>query len=387
MRATMSAIERLQTCQWWARPTSEWVWSPSGPAADFGNAVHAVVATAVTMNMTPESVTADDPRVASTAKQAVEWFDREEKARHTNWLAEPAYVLDAVEGVARLVGTNIGRKYPKVTDNETAGAADLVGLSDGAATVADFKTGRRENVTPAVDNAQLKTLALAVHKAHSVDSVRVVLAFPGPNGVATDEHRLDAYDLAAWEGELAGLVQAIPTSKPTPSKKACQYCPAKAACPAMTEALAIAAPSVVMNVRDITGPDHAREQYETLRAAKAAIGQAWEALQEYARANGPIDLGDGRAYGPRTSQRESVDLSTRAAVEVLRRELGPAWEMAVALETTKSAIEDAARVAAKQSGESIAAVKKRTLDALRAVGAVQTNTSTTFDEIKKSEAA
>lgn len=385
MRATMSKIEALTLCQYFARPEVPWVWTPSGPAAEFGTKVHETTRAMIEGDIVPYPHK-EDAAVQAVASEAFKWFLAFD-AKHDKWLTEPAYVLDPVAGTARMVGTNIGRKYPRVTDNETAGAADIVGIGGDVATCIDLKTGRRENVEPAETNAQLRTLALAVHKAHGAPKVRVVLAFPGAGGVATDEHTLDAYDLAAWEGELAALVQSIPTSKPNPSKKACQYCPAKAACPAMTEALAVAVPSrrlpVVMNARDITSPDHAREQYMTLRAAKSAIDQAWGALRAYADEHGPIDLGDGRAYGPKTSQRESVDLSTRAAVDVLRRELGPAWEMAVELKTTKGAIEDAAREAAKQSGGTITAVKQRTLDALREVGAVSVNKSTTYDEFKK----
>lgn len=387
MRVTASKVGALTLCQWWARSDAQWVYTPSGPAAEFGNSVHAAVADAIEDGADVAKHT--DPAVQSTAQTVVDWFQREKPA-HSSWMAEPAYVLD-ITGSARLVGTNIGRKYPRTGETEIAGSADIVGGDNSGATLVDIKTGRRENVDPAAENAQLATLALAVHLAHGAEKVRTVLAFPGLGGVVTDEHTLDGYDLANWQAELGALVARIPTSKPQPSKKACQYCPAKASCPEMTGALAVAAPSrrlpVVMSAADIVSPEHARDQYMALRAAKSAIDAAWGALRQYVDERGPIDLGDGRQYARRSSQRESIDLTTRAAVNVMQRELGDSWALAVTAETTKTAIKSAAKEAAKLTGESGAAVERRTLEALREVGAVKSSTSTIYDETKTEEHA
>lgn len=386
MRVTVSKIGALTLCQWWARPEAQWVWTPSGPAAEFGTKVHEAVANYIASG---KSGQVPDSAVFSTAHTVIEWWETLRAEReYDHWHAEPAYVLD-LAGRARHVGDNIGRKYPRLSDTEIAGSADIVGLSDSAAVVIDVKTGRPENVDPAAENAQLATLALAVHLAHGVDTVRTVLAFPTSAGVVTDEHTLDAYDLANWHAELVALADKIPASVPQPSKKSCQYCPAKASCPAMTEALATVAPSrrlpVVMDARAITSPEHAADQYRALRAAKTAIDAAWSALRQYVDEHGPVNLGDGLAYGSKQTRRESIDLSTRAAIGALQNELGDAWALAVSAETTKTAIKSAAKEAAKVTGESGAAVERRTLEALRQVGAVKTSTTTTYDEIKKED--
>lgn len=389
MRATMSSLARLRDCGWWARPEAQWVWTPSGPAAEFGTAVHSDVAARIQRFGKAETLLSAIPADVRAVSDTVMGWWYHARDEFPRWHAEPAYVLD-LAGSARYVGDNIGRKYPRLSDTEIAGSADIVGLSDSDAVVIDVKTGRPENVDPAAENAQLATLALAVHLAHGVDTVRTVLAFPTSAGVVTDEHTYDAIDLAAWHSELAALVDAIPTSRPTPTKKACQYCPAKASCPAMTTALADATPArrlpVVMSARDITSPEHAADQYRALCAAKTAIVAAWSALRQYVDEHGPVDLGDGRAYGSKQTRRESIDLSSRAAVEALKSALGPSWELAVSLESSKTAIKAAAKDAAKVTGESVAAVERRTLEALRSVDAVKVSTSNTYDEIDNKEA-
>ena len=381
MRATMSKVGALRECQWWARPEAQWVYTPAGPAAEFGTKVHAEVAAHVSGAAT-EATT--DRAVYDAAESVVTWWQNR-RDTHDVWHAEPAYVLDVERGRARHVGNNIGRSYPRVGPFEMAGSADIVGLSEGAAVVYDVKTGRPENVEPVAENAQLRTLALAVHLAHGVDRVRVGLVFP--SGPVVDEHEYDALDLAAWQAELAELVDAVPTSQPRPSKSACRYCPAKQHCPAMTSALAEVTPQrrlpIVMDAAEIQSPEHAREQYLALRALKTGIDEAWAALRRYAEERGPVSLGDGKVYGARVTTREALDLSSRAAVDALQRELGSTWESAVELSTSKTKIKSAAREIASVTGEKTAAVERRVLEALRAVGAVKVSTSTTWDEMNE----
>lgn len=378
MRVSMSKLGLLRQCQFFARPEVKWVRDESGPAAQFGSAVHDIVAASF-----EQRATGGDARAMDLAATYLEWHAEKFAAAPTGWIAEPAYVFDAARGSARLIGTNIGRAYPELATAEIAGSADLV-LPGIELVLIDVKTGRRENVDPIERNEQMRTLALAASRAHGAAMVHAILAFVGPSGVVTDEAVFDSLDLAAHAHDLRQTVAAIPTSEPTPGKH-CAYCPARAACPATTTALAEVTPRtrlpIVTRSEDFTSAEHAREQYLTLRAAKAVIAQAWDAVHAYMAVHGPIDLGDGRQYASRQSRRETISLESRAAVEVLRNELGAAWDLAVSLSTSKSAIEDAAREVAKQRGEKIVAVKNRTLDALRAVGAVNTNISQTYEEV------
>jgi len=84
-----------------------------------------------------------------------------------------------------------------------------------------------------------------------------------------------------------------------------------------------------------------------------------------------------------------VSLETRAAVEALKAALGPEWETAVTVETSKSAITTAARVVKARTGESMRAIEARTYEALRAAGAIKTSTSVRVEEraVKAADAA
>jgi hypothetical protein len=137
---------------------------------------------------------------------------------------------------------------------------------------------------------------------------------------------------------------------------------------------------VVARSEDISSPVHARDQYETLRAVKAATDQAWEALRRWVDENGPVELEDGRTYGARSTTRESVSLETPEALEVLRSRLGPAWEAAVDVSTSKTAIKAAAKVAAEATGAKAAAIERATIEALRAVGAIRSKTTHGYEE-------
>ena len=119
----------------------------------------------------------------------------------------------------------------------------------------------------------------------------------------------------------------------------------------------------------------------------------FQALRVYTDEHGPIDIGGGIVWGPKVSQRDAIDVSTRAAIETLKVQLGPAWERAVTLEATKAGIKRAAVVIqatqkAEPEGtrvapvETLDAIERRTVEALRACGAVTKKTSTKHEEFK-----
>lgn len=381
MRATASKIGALASCQWWAREGVPWVDTP-GPAAALGTRVHAAIEADLTSAPWADAET--EPYVRSY----IAWRNRITGERLL--ATEQPIALDLETGAVRGIEKGEHRSYAGRSPTELVGTADMVWLdADGVRIVDDVKTGRPENVDDIATNAQMLTLGLLWARWLGVDTIRVRLVFVSPFQTYAEEATLDAFDLDAWEGKLREYARTIPSAEPQPGQH-CRYCPAAGACPVAVGAIALVEPApqrvrlpVVARSEDITSPDHARDQYEVLRAVKAATDQAWEALRRWVDENGPVELDGGRIYGARSTTRESVSLDTPEALEALRSRLGPAWEAAVDVSTSKAAIKVAAKAAAEATGAKASAVERSTIEALRAVGAIRSKTTHGYEETSK----
>lgn len=376
MRPTASKIGLISRCRYFARPEVPWV-DTTSTHAERGTRVHA----AIEADLTGEPGITDAEVVPYVASY-VAWRDRVadyEMGEHLEG-CETAWALDLATGEARALAKGAHREYIGKRPSDVCGTSDQVWrtVAGQVIVVDDVKTGRPENVEPAAVNAQLRTLGLLVARTLGVDSVRVRLVFVSPFAAYADEHTLDALDLDAWEEQLRAWDRETPTSSPQPGAH-CKWCPAAAACPAAADAIALVEPApagkrmpLVARADQITGPDHARYQYEALRAVKAATDQAWEALRRWIDDHGAVPLDGGRVYGSKPGvMRESVVLDTPAAVEALKSALGESWQAAVDLDTSKTAIKAAAKLEAERRGGKASAIERAALDALRAVGAVR----------------
>jgi len=383
MRPTASKHYLLQRCLWWAGDSVPWAES-SGEAAELGTRVHAAIEAGL-MGI-GEAPAAD---VAPYVHSYVAWRDRVHGERLVG--AETAWALDIETGKARELAQGEHREYVGRRPTDVVGTSDQLWMDEhGVYIVDDVKTGRPENVEDIAENAQMRTLGLLAARARGVDEIRIRLVFVSPLFTYTQEARLDAFDLDAWEGQLREWAAAFPAAVPTPGKP-CQYCPAAMACPVATDAIerlastALAAPRrlpIVANSSAFEGPEHAAYQYGVLRALDAARSQAWEALRRYVEERGPIEVASGIVYGPKVSEREQVVIETPAQIAALKAALGEDWEAAVSIDTSKTAIRAAAKLAAERRGGKIAPIERATLEALRAVGAVQTKTTKTYEEQK-----
>jgi Protein of unknown function (DUF2800) len=117
------------------------------------------------------------------------------------------------------------------------GTADVVAFNSYTLIIADLKTGANyvdEN------SDQLKIYALAAIASLELEGIQEVelrIIQPRTGGVRI--HRMHIDELRKWEEKiLLPAMRAVTdeNSKPTPSEKACQYCPAKLTCPAQHEA-------------------------------------------------------------------------------------------------------------------------------------------------------
>ena len=201
----------------------------SGEAAQIGTAIHALSETCWQLDQDPMDF------VGKTIEGIVMTRENAEFA-----LAH----IRMVAALEKELGTVKVEQYGTAFSNDlvrVAGTADVVAFNEDKSIleIADLKTGRG---WVAEDSAQMKIYALGVLKKYlsaSFETVRLTIVQPTTGENRT--HVMTADELHNWaDNVLMPAVRAAvkDTTDPTPSKEACQYCPAKMICPAQTKALA-----------------------------------------------------------------------------------------------------------------------------------------------------
>lgn len=388
VRATASSVWRLRHCQWWARDEVEWLDEvETHEARDLGTEVHELIAHWVTNGEAPAPDC--DPRAERMASAAMAWIrDHVSDAQPG---AEIGFVLSSVDSLASSVVR--GREYggPRFM----AGAVDLIwNEPSGHRHILDWKTGRRENVQPIGRNDQMRTLAMLLDKAGGSGEVTTHLVFLG-GGVEHESNTFDEFDIAEHEVWLRDVDAAIPTSSPQPGKH-CEYCPARANCPATREAvLAIADEALpdrrrlplVADPSKFESPEHAAEQYALVRAAEALLAVMKSAVVSFADRYDGIPLPNGSTYQRTVRKVEKIDLDVSGAKSVLRDFLGERWIDAVEVSTSKAALAAQCKPIAVREKKTQKIVNADLLSRLKAVGAVKSSMQINYKEVPAHEQA
>jgi hypothetical protein len=121
-----------------------------------------------------------------------------------------------------------------LTATEFSGFGLLPDMSD-TLVIADLKTGRGY---VDADSDQMKLYAIGAMRSLKAEFKNIELAIIQPFHGEPRTHKLTFKELNQWALEnLTPALVAISegTTTPTPSDKACQWCPAKATCPAHVE--------------------------------------------------------------------------------------------------------------------------------------------------------
>ena len=378
---TASRIQLATTCPAsQVLPLVDSAWS----AGDAGTDKHAALAAAIVgteQHPSPDVVAwldtlNDDPATLAPIRGAA---------------PELAYGYTPATGIARLIGSNVGRTY-NAAPGEFAGSADYVLVADNAVTVVDLKTGMGDVPHPS-RNAQLRFLALAAARWHGVESARVGIlhALEGRTpwwSWAT----LDAFELEAIAVELRTLAERIGYARNDVAKgktprltvgEHCNFCPARHGCPArvaMAQRLAGEPERVVLDLKAMLTPESASLALARWQAATKALQEVGAALHAYA-SESPIPLGDGRVWGPVVSEREVIDADRAWPVLVAKFGANAARE-AMSLDTSRAGLERMARALRGNAvfKVTLKALTTEALDALRAAGAVTTKKQTKFEE-------
>ncbi len=225
-----SAAARWIACPASVRLSKDIPEKPSGDAAMAGTAIHALAETCYLLNDKPQYSLGKIVEGVVMAQWHVDMAQQH---------------LDAIYEIEALVNKANVKVEERVTyadwqDVLLRGTADVIAADSKTLIIADLKTGA--NYVDE-DSDQLKIYALAAIKTkqlQGIEEVELRIVQPRTGGVRI--HRMKIKELHDWEHKtLLPAIDAVTDEslKPTPSEKACQYCPAKLTCPAQHEALAV----------------------------------------------------------------------------------------------------------------------------------------------------
>lgn len=375
MRATASNLHRLAHCTYWARDDVQWTPSDDSAESIDGTQTHALAAGVDVPDATP--------RARQLYRSYQQWCA--DSGEHANIRRELVMAYDLASDTARIVASAGERDYSGRRPTEVIGTFDVVGHAYkdgrdivGAPYVDDLKTGQPEGAHV----EQLLLGALCLSRMEHAAEYPARFIFVRDDHVFTRDYEFDAIELDAFADWLRERDAATPGSAPNPGSH-CRYCPA-ANCPEAQAALAriVAETPIIpsphrlpLHADQITSPAHAAWTYAQLRAVKQIEAHVWGALRTYAEQS-PIDLGNGRAWGRKTTRRELIELTGPESIAVLERCLGERWRDACSFDASQASI----RRAARGGPEPVAKVLRETLAALRAIGAVSVKESVTYDE-------
>lgn len=377
---TASKIALASSCSFsWSAQAPRAPREAFSAAADKGNAVHAV-AEALVRGEAVEWATLD-PEVAALSRGA-EAFLRDHA--HENRRAEVPLAYDVETGKAREMPGGKHRAYSTARASEVVGTTDIL----ATATILDWKTGRGVRSERAGESPQLRTLALAAARAFGWREVQVGYIHLEQGDYLADLETLGAWELDEHADLLARIHDEIKTGGQVPRPGPhCHdgWCPIRSVCPATTAALAkidAAAAAFVPASFVVANDDDARRARVCLKLVDDARGSLERSLKDYLRQAGPLDLGNGKAYGVREATRETVELTQDGAQLVIDAGAGDALEFG----TSAEAIGRALAVTMTARGEATRA-KKALIERLREVGCVRSTSYERFEEFNKKESA
>lgn len=344
-----------------------------------GNAIHAFLAEVGSIGI--EEAISHVPEEFREACRSVD-LERLPQVDAAGYAAEVAFAYDVELGTAYELGRNLNRAYPTLRDSEVPLTVDSVALcTDGESVgVWDYKSGR-SFVPRAIRNAQLALGALAACRTFGRTRAEVAIVHIPDDGQAWfDRAVLDEWTLDAFAASLRPVAAAVREARERwaaqdiPNVTAgehCRYCPATVHCPAQTALIRAASNPEALRLeyaRALT-PERAREAYAKWRMLKEIVNLVGDALESFTYDTGPINLGDGRMYGPHESSRDSVD--GQIAHSVLERMHGrDTADAACSFKSSKAAIEEALKVVAANTGKKVAPLKREALAAIEADGGI-----------------
>lgn len=288
---------------------------------------------------------------------------------------------DVATGAARIIGEGAGRDYGSPGPTEIVGSVDVMGISGDDVVIIDWKTGFKE-VDPAARNWQLHGYALAAARALGKNRARIFIAYTNMPGQPIDEHDLEWDDLADFAQRLARLfpheaaVRSRYKQGETPATREgnwCRHCPSKSVCPSKVGLLTQVAEQGLAVIGDsVMTSDRAVAAYEQIVRIEDLVKSARARLNTYVDECGPIDLGNGKAYGrmPRAGNRIlDANKAAQAIAEVVGESAREFEALALERKTSQAAIKRAAQMFGR--GRSPEKLKNEIMARLEELGGVK----------------
>lgn len=360
-RVSASGLERWLACAF--SRTAPQVKMESSPAAAEGTAIHAFL----------DQIARGVPRDEALTQVPEEYRPRcalidTDKVPRGDVLTEQAYAYSLKTGHARAIDVR-DRGYPG-EERVVYGTADLVKPPGGGepAEVWDYKTGMGA-LKPPGEAEQLLFFALCLGDIYG-PPVRVGCVRVGPmGGLYPESATVDAFDLAVFRKRLERSFD--PSAERLALEGAwCQYCPSWDWCPPKTALLRLMAQLRHGDAGEVTSAQAASDAYALRKEMASWMRRVEARLHAVVRDLGPLDVGGGKVWGPRSSSRRTV-VGGAQLVQALAEELGehaPPMEGKVSLK--------ALAAAAKSAGVKRDAV----LEVLAEKGLVKLATSETWRE-------
>lgn len=193
------------------------------------------------------------------------------------------------------------------------GTADVVGLTDDAVVVLDFKTGWTPQ-PPARAHAQLLWYGIAA--AETFKRRRAILGIvriKDDGGVWSDIADLSGWDLDDAADRIDGIIHRAMKAKATDKVTTgdhCKYCPAFRHCPETVGLVSMMAEDPRMlgeEVRLDLTPENAARAWDRVKLAEKIVDEVKASLKVYAETVGPFTLSNGNVVGPVETSRRSPD--------------------------------------------------------------------------------
>ena len=197
----------------------------AGAAAQRGTAIHSLSESCFLTSSTPEEWLGIDVEGVRMDDEAITYARKH---------------LDYIETEELRLGNVFVEQFVTAYESpavRVAGTADVLGWSDdtGEFVIGDLKTGRGY---VDADSDQMRIYALGGMRLAKKQFRTVTMTIVQPVHGVNRHHTMTVPDLLRWEAEV--LIPAVQAAMSTsaeavPSEAACQWCPAKAICPAHIE--------------------------------------------------------------------------------------------------------------------------------------------------------